>query len=1026
MWNQDSDTKQKLLEGEEEKSVPSSKTKVHVQETPAPFPKKEKAKDAKAEKKAQELQAGLQKAEKFKAMREHKIPIEELFAQMQSDPERGLSSAVAVDRNKIYGDNVLTGKKKTPWYVKLLIELVTPFALILWVGAILSIVVYFIGEPPDPSNLYLGGVLIAIIVVSALGSFIQNYKSEAIMENFKNFIPPQATVIRDGEQQRLGASTLVPGDILIIKEGDKIPADIRVITCTEMRVDNSSLTGESDPLLRSPHPPPESDDNPLEAENLCFFGTLCRQGSCKGIVLQIGDNTVIGQIAHLATTADAGKTPLQIEMDRFVIIIAIIAVTMGLAFFVAGFFLGYNAIANLIFAVGLITGNAPEGLLVFVTVLLTVCAKRMASKQVLAKNLQSVETLGATTCICSDNTGTLTQNRMTVENVWYDGKVHRAINRQKFPETPLEYKIDSLGFKTLHDVAVLSSQAQFDFGLPEEKRAKIRERFQALGSENNEKLILELEKAGHEYKAGLEKKLWLDIPVIGDASETALVRFFQAIEDIKITRARHPLAMVNGTECRVAFNSTNKFALSIVEYPTPNSHYCMLIKGAPERIWAYCTHIAINGKEERIEQWQKQYDITNERFGKGGERVLGFAKLHLPESKFPKGYQFNTSVAAKRENNYAEWNFPLGGMTFAGLVSLIDPPRDAVPYSIIKCKTAGIKVIMVTGDQPVTAAAIARQVNIIDRFAETNIELQEKYGYSKDEAIAKAESIVIHGDQLTEASREDEALPIEQRGQKLKFWLTKKQIVFARTSPAQKLIIVNGCQELNHIVAVTGDGVNDSPAIKKADIGIAMGVTGSDVAKDAADLVLLTDDFSSLIVGIEEGRKLYDNLKKCISYSLTTNIPEIVPFMILIIFKTPLPVTTVLLLCLSIGTDMFPAISFAYEEPELDIMIKKPRDREEHLVTKKLLTMSYLQIGIFESFAAFLTYFTIMNDFGFPFWSLFGLGLKQGYPSCSKGEMVQQPNGGQLNCEDGDVYDPYDPFLGNSLLQNACTNGMPS
>ena len=926
-------------------------------------------------------------------MEEHRMDINALYEKLQSDPNNGLTSEAASNLNALLGDNTLTGKKKTPWYVKLFLELVSPFALILWVGAILCFFVYAL-QPTNISNIYLAIVLVTIILVSGFAAFIQNYKSEAIMENFKNFIPSKAKVIRDGKVQTLLATKLVPGDIIQLKEGDRIPADIRVISCTEMRVDNSSLTGESEPLLRTTE---FTADNPLETENLCFFGTLCRQGSCTGIILFIGDNTVIGQIAHLASSTGTGKTPLQLEMDRFVIIIACIAVGVGFVFFIIGFILGYTFITNLIFAIGLIIGNAPEGLLVFVTVLLTVCAQRMASKHVLAKNLQSVETLGATTCICSDKTGTLTQNRMTVENVWYDGKIYKALNKQKYADLPLEYNYNSVGFRALHDAAIISSDAIYDSGLPEAMQTKL----EAILDKSVQKS--EEEKLTKEWKEQLTKKFWIDKPTIGDASETALIKFFQPIEDILETRTRYPLLKVNGVDARVPFNSTNKFALSIVQYQKPGSEYCLLIKGAPERIWKFCSSIEIDGVEQPLNQhWKDVYDKANEDFGRSGQRVLGFGKLHLPIDQYPPGYHFNTYVAAQYPH-YKEWTFPLSGITFVGLVSLIDPPRDSVPFSIIKCKTAGIKVIMVTGDQPVTAAAIAKKVNIIDEYAKTNLDIKEELGCTADEAIARAEAIVIHGDQITEATREDEELPDHLKGKKLEYWLSKKQIVFARTSPAQKLVIVNGCQKLNHIVGVTGDGVNDSPAIKKADIGIAMGITGSDVAKDAADLVLLTDDFSALVAGVEEGRKLYDNLKKCISYSMTTNIPEVVPFMLMVIFKFPLPVTAVFLLCLSIGTDMFPAISFAYEDAELDIMIKKPRDREEHLVTKKLLTYCYLQIGIFESFAAFLTYFVIMADFGFPLQMLFGLGLKEGYLP--------------LNT---DVYDPYSPTFGNSYIQGGC------
>ena len=549
-----------------------------------------------------------------------------------------------------------------------------------------------------------------------------------------------------------------------------------------MRVDNSSLTGESEPLLRTiecTHP-----DNPLETKNLCFFGTLCKQGSAKGVVLNIGDNTIIGQIALLATTATLQKTPLQREMDRFIFIVGAIATFNGVIFFALGFVLGYNAVTNLIYAIGLIIGNAPEGLLITVTVSLTLAAKRLASKSVLAKNLLSVETLGCTTTICSDKTGTLTENRMTTENLWYDLKIVKAINKEKFEKeaekfvgVKLEYDINSPGFKILHEAAIVSSEAIFDVGLPADKQdylSRIKDRAQQ---------EIERKKVEETWKSDLNKKLWLERPVVGDASETAIIKFFQPIEDISVTKSKHPPVLVNGAPCRVSFNSTNKFSLSIVEYDQPEtgSQYCLLIKGAPERIWKFCTKIYIEGKEVPIDSKINQiYQKANDTFGRNGQRVLGFAKIHLDPAKYKKtvlpdgtvqDYPFNTVVAANYPD-YKEWNFSLSDMSFAGLISLIDPPRyylnqfimiflinrDAVPYAIMKCKTAGIKVIMVTGDQPVTAAAIAKHVNIIDSNMKTNLDLEEELGLSKEEAIMRAEAIVIHGDQITEAIQEDEML----------------------------------------------------------------------------------------------------------------------------------------------------------------------------------------------------------------------------------------------------------------------------
>jgi sodium/potassium-transporting ATPase subunit alpha len=307
----------------------------------------------------------------------------------------------------------------------------------------------------------------------------------------------------------------------------------------------------------------------------------------------------------------------------------------------------------------------------------------------------------------------------------------------------------------------------------------------------------------------------------------------------------------------------------------------------------------------------------------------------------------------------------------------MDPPRDAVPFSVKKCKAAGIKVIMVTGDQPITAAAIAKKCNIISE--KTVAEVMEETKLPFEQAFRKANAIVIHGDELAAAMREDEGLPEEERGRKLANWLHKPQIVFARTSPAQKLIIVQGCQKLGHVVAVTGDGVNDSPAIKKADIGIAMGITGSEVAKDAADMVLLTDDFSAIIVGVEEGRKIFDNFKKTIIYCLASNISEMMPFITFVIFQFPLPLSSVLVLCIDIGTDMLPCVSFVFEDGELDLMTRPPRQKWEHMVTSRLIVFSYLQNGAIESCCGMLAYFTAMADWGMPFWSIFYTVQRKGF-----------------------------------------------
>merc|ERR1712106_1236833 len=365
----------------------------------------------------------------------------------------------------------------------------------------------------------------------------------------------------------------------------------------------------------------------------------------------------------------------------------------------------------------------------------------------------------------------------------------------------------------------------------------------------------------------------------------------------------------NKKVCEIPFNSTNKYQVSIHETEDKNDpRYILVMKGAPERILERCSTTFCNGEEKPIDDEMKE-DFNNAclELGGLGERVLGFCDYMLPSDKYPLGYPFDADNV----------NFPVHGLRFVGLMSMIDPPRAAVPDAVAKCRSAGIKVIMVTGDHPMTAKAIAKSVGIISEGMETVEDIAARLNVPvKDANPRDARACVVHGGELKDLGEKqiDEIL------------MYHSEIVFARTSPQQKLIIVEGCQRMGAIVAVTGDGVNDSPALKKADIGVAMGIAGSDVSKQAADMILLDDNFASIVTGVEEGRLIFDNLKKSIAYTLTSNIPESSPFLLFILADIPLPLGTVTILCIDLGTDMLPAISMAYEEAEADIMKRTPRN----------------------------------------------------------------------------------------------------
>lgn len=847
--------------------------------------KKKKGKDAPADLK------------KEVEMWEHKVSIKELAAKLNTDPELGMTTAAFTKRLEQDGPNLLTPPKVTPWYIKLLKQFLNFFAILLEIAGILC----FIGYGLDPSsndNLYLGIVLVAVVIITALFTFFQEFKSEKTMEKFKNFLPPAAVVRRDGKTSQIEASQLVVGDVIDVKLGDKIPADIRVISNQKLKVDNSSLTGESEPIGRTTEC---TDDNPLETKNLAFFGTLAVDGTATGIVVNTGDRTVFGRIAGLAAGSDAQETTLQKEIHHFIVLISALAIFLGVVFFIFGIVKETAMVSNVVFTIGIIVANVPEGLLATVTVSLTLTAQRMAKKNVLVKKLEAVETLGSTTTICSDKTGTLTQNRMTIVHVGYDSQVFDAPTATQ----AATYDSNSPSYKALYYIGVNCGKAVFDATEMEETPDKSID----------------------------ERK------VNGDASEAGILKFCEKQQSVSEMRKR------NAQAATIPFNSSNKFMVTVnVDEDTGGKSLRLCMKGAPERVLDRCDKILENGVvRPKTEDDMLAINANLQRLMTGGERVLGFAQLELPVDQFPLDFEFDTE----------DMNFPLDGLVWVGIMALLDPPRESVPDAVGTCQTAGIDVFMVTGDHPATAKSIAKQVGIIRDPTIDEIAAQRGIPVSEVDP-SEVKAIVVPGTQIRDLETED--------------WdriLAHEQIVFARTSPQQKLLIVENCQRLGKIVAVTGDGVNDSPALKKANIGVAMGISGSDVSKEAADMVLLDDNFSSIVNGVEEGRLIFDNLKKSIAYTLSSNIPEIAPFVLYIIVGFPAFLTTVLILLIDLGTDMLPAISLAYEKAESDIMRRKPRNAAiDRLVNRRLMSFSYAQIGMFQALAGIFVALVVLNDYG--------------------------------------------------------------
>ena len=863
------------------------------------------------------------------------------------DAKTGLSSEEAAIRLERDGRNVLTPPERDPWWLKLAGHLVGGFSSLLWAGSILCFIVYAIrieeGET-DVENLTLGTVLAVVVTLTGFFSFYQDMKAEAVLEGFMKMVPSICMVMRDSKWIEVDAATIVKGDIIKVKNGDKVAADCVIISSQGIKVDNSSLTGEAEPQKRSPG---SSDDVAERSRNVAFFGTDCVAGEGVGMVVRCGDQTCVGGIAANTLQKEAPETLMKIEIERFVHIISGIALGIGITFLIISLAMGYDAIDSVVFMIGIIVANVPEGLLATVTVALTITALHMADKYVLVKNVETVETLGAVTAIASDKTGTLTQNRMTVVHAVYNSRGINAIPEGRTHSTTNvlnERRGSAAGAKVVgeggdddfaagvHPVSRASgkvggtrSKGDFD-SLPGDLQALVR----VAGLCNHATFKTSDENATRRI---------LDRDTNGDASESALLKFAHAHVNIDELRAKYP------EKACVPFNSANKWMATVHRVTNASgafSHYTVLVKGAPERVLERCsTHGAGLPLNENVLNDIKE---ANNEVAENGERVLAFAELDL---NVKDGFEFET-------DDISNLNFQCDKLRFVGLLSLEDPPRPEVPGAVAKCRAAGIRVIMVTGDQPLTARSIAGQVGII---ADTkNCPIYDTTDPKKlDESV---EGCVVTGMELDKFKDED-----------WDYVLSRKDLVFSRTLPHQKQQIVMRLQgkiadddEANgHVVAVTGDGVNDAPALKSANVGIAMG-TGSQVAKDAADMILMDDNFASIVNGIEEGRLIFANLKKSIAYTLTSNIPEILPFLCMIALRIPLGLTTIMILCIDLGTDMLPAIAFAYELPEANIMTQPPRDRfKQKLVTTQLISFSYLQIGVIQAFAAFTVFFYVFE-----------------------------------------------------------------
>jgi magnesium-transporting ATPase (P-type) len=816
----------------------------------------------------------------------HSLRVPEVYEALETSAN-GLATAEAETRISLYGQNLLSKQKKTPLWERLLREFVHAPALVLLIVGLIALL---------QGDVVLTGIIWSIIVVNTALSFWREHRAEQAIEKLREILPSFAHVVRDGAESYIPSSGIVPGDLLVLAEGDNIPADARVIEEYGLRTNNATLTGEAIPARKTADQSYQTGISELDQPNLICAGTSIASGTGRAVVYSTGTLTQFGRIAHLTQTIVEEPTPFQKELNKLSKVTAWAALLIGAIVAGVGYFsLGFPMREVTLLALGIVVAVIPEGLIATLTLSLAVAVQRLSQRGVLVKKLSTVERLGLVSVICTDKSGTLTQNQMTVRDIW--------VARRRI-------KVTGVGYEP---------QGSF---IPEPKGQSWEKDFLCL---------LEVAASCNNARVNapsLDHPTWTSL---GDQTEAAL-----KVVAMKAGITEEALNRIIPRVHELPFDARRK-RMTTIHRETKQK--LAFVKGAPREVLQLCTKIFMNGEAVPLTNDQRAEILSvNDDYARGALRVLALARRDLPP----------------RSGAYTAENIEQD-LTFMGLMAMMDPPRPQVEKAIQACRQANIRIVMITGDYGLTAESLARRVGI----------------------LTAPNSIILTGAELDEMS--DVALQE----------LLNKEVLFARMAPEHKMRLVSAFQQRGEVVAVTGDGVNDAPALRKADIGISMGIIGTDVAKEAADIILTQDNFGAITAAIEEGRGVYDNIRKFITYIFSSNVAELMPFIVKANFPLmPLALNVRQILAIDLGTDLFPALALGMEKPEPDVMKRPPRPRDQPLIDRGLLWRAFGWLGLMEAvlcFVGFLAVFVITghaDEIGLPFLATLSIpdGWKFSFP----------------------------------------------